>query len=380
MSNYQTALTNFINVSVATPPTGLAAFNVNNVLYMTKEIPVSFTGPYEVFVSPAAVAAAMGSGSESFSAASNIFAQSPNILDGDGVLIIWPMGANDNISSVVLAASQDVFFGGVLFGGYDPADAEITAAAATVQGMGASGPLLFAPRYNVTAVQGGGVLANIQAASQTKTRGLLYTPGALPSRLMAAAYAGRGMSVDFTGSNTTITMQLKNLVNVLPDPGISQTILGQCETAGADVYIATAQNLSKVISTGGNDFFDNQDNLLWLVCALQVAGFNAIATTSTKVPQTEQGMNTLKNALILVLEQAVVNGFIAPGAWNSSEVFGSPVDMRRNILTTGYYIYSQPVNQQSQANRATRVAPTIQIAIKFAGAVQSVNIIVNFNA
>ncbi len=376
MANNIIDLVNFVTVTVATPPTGLADFNVNNLLYITKETPVASVSPYGIYVSPAAVAADWGSGSEAASAANNIFAQSPNILSGGGALIIWPMAANDTIATTIPAASNDIFYGGVLFGGYDPTDAEITAGAAVAQ---TNKKLLFCPRYLTTAVQGGGVLTNIQAASQTYARGLLYTKSALTSRLMAAAYAGRGMSVDFNGSNTTITMQLKNLVNVLPDTGINQTILNQCESAGADVYIQTAQNLSKVISTGGNDFFDNVDNLLWLQYALQVAGFNAIATTSTKLPQTEQGMQTLKNALILVLEQAVTNGFIAPGAWNSSETFGNPDDLRRNILDIGWFIYSQPVNQQSQTQRAARVAPLVQIAIKFAGAIQSVNIIVNVN-
>ncbi len=376
MSNNIIDLVNFVNVTVATPPSGLADFNVNNLLYITKETPIGSVSPYAVYVSPAAVTVDWGSGSEAASAANNIFAQSPNILSGGGALIIWPMGANDTIAGTIPAAANDVFFGGVLFGGYNPSDAEIAAGATVAQ---ANKKLLFCPRYLTTAVQGGGVLANIQAASQTYARGLLYTPGALESRLMAAAYAGRGMSVDFNGSNTTITMQLKDLVNVLPDNGINQTILNQCESAGADVYIQTAQNLAKVVSTGGNDFFDNVDNLLWLQYALQVAAFNALATTSTKVPQTEQGMQTLKNALILVLEQGVVNGFIAPGAWNSSETFGNPVDLRRNILDIGWFIYSQPVNLQSQTQRAARVAPLIQIAIKFAGAIQSVNIVVNVN-
>ncbi len=376
MSNNVIALTNFVNVTVATPPTGLADFNVNNLLLITKDTPVGSVSPYGVYVSPSAVSDDFGSGSETAALANNVFAQSPNILTGQGVLVVWPMGANDTIVTAMSAAIQDVFYGGVIFGGYTPSDAEITAGAAFAQ---TNKRILFCPRSLTTSVQGGGVLANIQAASQTYARGLLYTLGTLEARLMAAAYAGRAMSVNFNGSNTTLTMQLKDLVNVLPDSGINQTILTTCESAGADVFIQTAQNLAKVVSTGGNDYFDNVDNLLWLQYALQVAAFNALATTSTKVPQTEPGIQTIKNALILVLEQAVTNGFVAPGAWNSSETFGNPDDLRRNILDVGWFIYSQPVNQQSQTQRVARVAPLIQIAIKFAGAVQSVNIIVNVN-
>ena len=140
-----------------------------------------------------------------------------------------------------------------------------------------------------------------------------------------------------------------------------------------------AQYVGKVFSSGGNDYFDNVYNLDWFVFSIQVAGFNALATTSTKLPQTEPGMALLKGAYIAVLEQAKSNGFVAPGTWNSAELFGSPADLRRNILNQGYYIYSQPVNQQTQATRVLRQAPLVRIAVKFAGAIQSSQVLVSIN-
>jgi hypothetical protein len=55
------------------------------------------------------------------------------------------------------------------------------------------------------------------------------------------------------------------------------------------------------------------------------------------------------------------------------------VDLIRNIADFGYYIYSQPVSQQLQAQRQNRVAPLVQIGVKFAGAIQSVNGIIFIN-
>jgi hypothetical protein len=118
---------------------------------------------------------------------------------------------------------------------------------------------------------------------------------------------------------------------------------------------------------------------MWLVFALRVAGFNAIATTATKLPQTEPGMAILKGAYQDVLQQAVVNGYVAPGQWNSPELFGNPEDLRANVLNQGWYLYSQPVNQQNQAARAARTAPLCQIAIKLAGAIQTTDVVVNLN-
>ena len=114
--------------------------------------------------------------------------------------------------------------------------------------------------------------------------------------------------------------------------------------------------------------------------ALEVAIFNFLAQSSTKVPQTEPGMNGFKAGLITVMQQFVTNGELAPGAWNSSETFGDPQIFNQNIAQNGYYVYSQPVALQSAAARNARQAPLVQIAAKRAGAIQSANIIVVLNA
>jgi hypothetical protein len=376
MSSTTLSITNFINVSVATPPLGLAQYATNNLLIFTKETSLDGAGnPFSIYLSPAQVATDWGTGSETYAMANLIFSQAPNILAGNGILIVASLGSSELLAAGIARLQPQIFFGGCLWAGYAPPDAEIIGAAAVVQ---ASSTLLFASDSNVAAVAGGGVFTTIQAASQSYTRCLLYTLGAQQARFMAAAYAGRAMSTNFNGSNTCGTMNLKQLVGVLPDTGITQTLLNTCMTVGADVY-TTFGPLPEVFSTGGNTYFDQIYGQMWLQFALLVAGFNALATTATKVPQTEPGMSVLKSAYISVLQQGVINGFIAPGAWNSSNLFGDPVALVRNILQIGWYIYSQPVNQQSQALRVTRAAPLVQIAIKLAGALQSSNVICNIN-
>ena len=86
---------------------------------------------------------------------------------------------------------------------------------------------------------------------------------------------------------------------------------------------------------------------------------------------------SLKNAYELVCSQGVRNGVIGTGLkWNESIPFGNPEDFQRNIEEKGYYIYSIPVAQQSQAEREERIAPVVQIAIKMSGAIHSSNVIV----
>lgn len=383
MSNL--SITNVVTISVSTPPAGLTAYKVNNLAIFTKEVPVngSITAANPgIYRSPTDVGTDWGTASEVFAMANAIFSQSPNILTGDGELIISPMQSGDTLSDVITATFPIAFFGGALWAGYAPDDGEVIAASATCEALRVK---LFASSYltsSLTAVTG--LFAILSASSVPHTRKLLYTRGATAAnaRLMAAGYAGRAQSVNFDGSSTTATMHMKDLATIQGDPNITQATLDRCKVLGVDVYPFIA-GLPKVFSTGpnsANDYFDNVYNLDWLVFSLQVAGFNAIATTGTKLPQTEPGIAVLRGAYIQVLQQAVRNGFIAPGAWNSPELFGNPQDLIRNVLQSGYYIYSQPVNQQSQAAREQRQAPVIQIAVKFAGAVQSTAVIVSINA
>lgn len=224
-----------------------------------------------------------------------------------------------------------------------------------------------------------GIGTTIQQATETKTRILLYTPGLAQANLEKAAYVGRGCSVDFSGSNTASTMMLKTLATITPDLGISLTNYEAAKVAGVDLFVSF-YGVPGVLSTGGNDYFDNQYANLALKFALETAGFNYLAQTNTKVPQTEPGMNGLKAAYAAVMERFVVNGTLAPGEWNSSETFGDPQLFRANITQKGYYIFSTPVAQQSSDSRNLREAPLVQIACKRAGAIQSSDVIVIVNA
>lgn len=377
----------FVSVSVSTPPVGLKSFQVNNLAIFTKETPLVVSGRVTptallpgIYVSPADVLADWGSASEVYQQALAVFSQSPSILDGNGSLVVFPMSSGELLKDVIPLGLVIVYFGGVMWAGYAPEDPEILAASTEVAAL--QGVKLFASSH--LSASNAGFFETIRAATQTHTRCFLYIVGGTPlaARLAMAAYAGRALSVDFEGVNTTATMHGKTLIGVTPDTGITSSILAESKVSGADVYPSVgggAQYLGKVFSTGSNDYFDNVYNLDWLVSSLQVAGFNTLTQVGTKLPQTETGMAILRGAYITVLQQAVANTFVAPGEWNSSELFGVPADLRRNILNVGWYIYSQPVNQQSQAARAARQAPLVQIAIKFAGAIQSSNVVVSVN-
>ena len=280
----------------------------------------------------------------------------------------------ETLAQAIARTQAYVYYVGVISTSYG-ANTTWASLAAVVQGY--QNIILFLPSNNIADIQG--VFTTIQQSTDYNTRCLFYSNSAsLQARLFAAAYASRLLSVDASGSNTTITMNLQQLETIASDTGITQNLVNLCQTAGVDIYPSTA-GYPGVYSNGANKYADEVWNIVAFVASLEVAGFNALATVGTKVPQTEPGVSTLKNAYKQVCQQFVSNGYIAPGAWTSAEIIGVQADLISNIAQYGYYIFSQPVNQQSTADRALRKAPVISIAIKEAGAIQSsiVNIYIN---
>ena len=219
---------------------------------------------------------------------------------------------------------------------------------------------------------------DIKEAGLKKTRCLFYGGTETEAKVMMASYASKAMSTIFEASLTTQTMHLKPLTGVLPDPIMTETLLSKCKLAGVDSYISI-EGVACVFSTGENGFFDEVFNELWFVNAIQVAGFNYLRQTNTKIPQTEVGMDGLKNAYKQVCVRGVNNGFIAAGSWTLPDTFGNPDTFKRNIENSGFYVYSTPVAQQTQADREARKAPLVQIAIKTAGAIHSTNVMIYVN-
>ncbi len=488
MSTSVLPVSNVINVTVANTPSGLLTPNVNSLALFTNESPNN-NNVYGIYQSATAVATDYGTNSVTAAMANAIFAQAPNILAGDGQLVIIPMQAavsategdfvtadisanvanfaavtngdltvtvngtavnlkNLNFSaastlagiatvlqnaltdvevtagataltfkSKKVGASSTVALSTYAGGGTDLTGATLlnSSAGTATGGANSSGETIdecivrtsgavqyFGIITNLnledtaitaaaTAVQAldniflhhcsslgqdiAGIVTTISAATDTKTRMLAYGTNQADANLFKAAYAGRAFSTNFSGSNTAGTMNLQPLSTITPDPFMTQTIFTAAQTAGADLYVSIA-GVACVISSGGNDYFDNIYMNAALKFDLETAGFDFLRQTITKVPQTEQGMNGLKSAYAKVMKQYVTNGSIAPGTWNSSLTFGNQQTFLNNISQAGYYIYSLPITSQSETDRTARKAPLVQIAGKRAGAFQSSDVLV----
>lgn len=483
----QLAISNIIEISVSQSNLGVNAYNTSNLGLFTDETPADTFGTagFKAYVDPVSVATDFGTSSKTSQMATAVFAQQPNILAGNGQLIVillhtatetlalsgvpasgaFTIEYNGNTTtSLPYTSTADqiqsalqllpgltgvtvtgslaselvtVSMGGVY--GAAPSmftiptntlmtsapaaititvatptagetigaaitrtstlvqyfgmivdetitqigNTDVLAAAAIVQAMN---KIAFWVSYTESDIQPSGTISEFATGSLSQSRGLYYGDNTVVSGyvglnalLMMSAYASRGLSVNFSGSNTTTTMNLKTLATIQPDPTMSQTIFNEANTSGADIY-PSIQGDSAIISNGANSFFDQVYNQRWFVGALQVAGYNYLAQTSTKVPQTEQGMDGLKGAYAGVCLQGITNGYLAPGTWTSPTTFGNQALLLANISQQGFYIYSQPIAQQLQTARAARQAPLVQIAVKEAGAIQTSSVIVYVNA
>lgn len=389
MPNYQIPINYVVSATALTPAKGLEPLKLSTILILTDEVPANdITGSYMIARSASAIAQQWGTETEVAQQAQVIFSQQPNVLANDGYVIVAPFNntpaegdepaVQETYSAAITRLASEIYFEGILTT-RTITDEEAEATSNLVQSM--NNRILMLPASSVNALTAEtGLFAKVN--SNTKTKCLLYTLGeneetaALNARLFAAAYLSRGFAVNYSGSDTTITMNLKDLIGIQADTNISETILNQCVSLGVDCF-PSIEGLAKVVSNKqGGMYFDQVANQIWFINAIQRAVFNVLAQTQTKIPQTEAGMEKLTKAIRNVCNQSVTNGYIAPGTWNSTDTFGNYEDFYRNIEEFGYYIYHQPVSEQAQSEREERKAPLYQIAAKEAGAVHSANIII----
>jgi hypothetical protein len=190
------------------------------------------------------------------------------------------------------------------------------------------------------------------------------------------SFLARAFVVDFNGSNTTLTMMYKQEPLIVAE-NLTSTQASTLKTKRCNVYAAYS-NGAFIVQYGmmsGPVWFDEQHGLDWLVNAIETDVFNLFYNNTTKIPQTNSGVNQVLATIAKTIDGAVRNGFVAAGVWDA-DGFGQIE--RGDYLDSGYYLFSPPINDQSSAERTARTI-TIQAAIKLAGAIQQCAITLNVN-
>jgi hypothetical protein len=196
----------------------------------------------------------------------------------------------------------------------------------------------------------------------------------------AASLAARMLSIDYSGSNTVTQAMYQQEPGVKPD-ALNSNQLAVLLSKNCNGFLAY-NNGASIIQPGicsNGQFIDTVIGADALSLAIQTAVFNLLLTTH--IPQTDAGMHQVKVTIEQVLTQFVNNGYIAPGVW-TGPLFGNlqnNPDGTPPNLSKGYYVFQPPVASQSAGQRAQRLSVPFQIAVKLAGAVQSVSVAITLN-
>jgi len=124
------------------------------------------------------------------------------------------------------------------------------------------------------------------------------------------------------------------------------------------------------------DFADVVAGTDWLALTIQTSLYNLLYTSPTKIPQNDVGANLMVTTIEAVCSQAVNNGLLAAGVWNSSG-FGRLA--QGDFLPKGFYVYAPRVADQNPVDRAARKSVPIQVAAKLAGAVHDISVSITAN-
>lgn len=194
-----------------------------------------------------------------------------------------------------------------------------------------------------------------------------------------ASAAARLLSVDYDGNNTTITLAYKQEPGIVAEQ-ISQSQLNNLRAKNANVFIAvnndTAIFWPGIMIGNGDIWADIMTDLDDLAITMQTDLYNVLYTSTTKIPQTDAGMHTLKTVIESACVRSVNNGTLGPGTWNAGG-FGTLKQF--DFLPKGFYVYQPPIALQTQADRAARLSVPFQVAAKLAGAVHDVVVSINAN-
>jgi len=198
-------------------------------------------------------------------------------------------------------------------------------------------------------------------------RRTITTFSSFPNQYPSASVAGRAFTVNFSQTNSTITLKFKQL------PGITVENLTQNGKAVLD-----DKNINALIDVGNNfmyaesfmsngSFFDELHGTDWLVNAVQTNVFGYLLTRTTKVPYTDKGVAALEQQVIRALDEAVNNGLIAPGE-TIDGIF----------LPRGYVTTTIPVGEINQSDKEARNYSGLSAVVIGAGAIHGAQINITF--
>ncbi|WP_413742492.1 DUF3383 family protein [Sodalis sp. RH15] len=372
-------VSNVVNVDIIMSPTAASGRNFGALLILGTSTVIPITERLRLYAGIDDIGTDFGVSSPEYEAASIFFSQSPNptqvyIGRWAKTLATGETGTAETLAAAVNACLEYTnWYGLAVADDADLVDGDVISVAAAIEASSLSH--IFAvttgDAMTLSATSSADLAAKLKAASYSRT----FVQYSTSSKYAALSAFGRAFTVDFTGSNTTITLKFKT------EPGVTYETLTLSQAAAVDgknanVYVYYA-NDTAILQQGvmaNGDFFDERQGLDWLQNYVQTNLYNLLYTSTTKIPQTDAGVTRLLTNVEASMDQSVTNGLVAPGVWNGGDI-GQLV--AGDTLTKGYYVYAAPIADQAQSDREARMAPLIQVACKLAGAVHYADVQIN---
>lgn len=372
-------VSNVVNVDVIIGPRAATGRNFGSLLILGTSTVIPVKERLRLYSSKEDIGSDFGVDSPEYEAATVYFSQSPRPKEvyvgrWAKALATGEAGAAEKLMDAVNAVmGYTNWYGLGIADKEDIADDDWLKVAAAVEASGVSRILAITTSdpATVDATSTGDLAYKLKAAKYGRT----FVQYSSSSKYAALSAFGRAFTVNFNGSNTTITLKFKQ------EPGITYETLTADQAAALDARNCNVfvyyQNDTAILQQGvmsSGDFFDERHGLDWLQNYVQTNLYNLLYTSTTKVPQTDAGVTRLLSNVEQSMDQSVTNGLVAAGVWN-----GGPIGQldSGDTLTKGYYVYAQPISEQAQADREARKAPVIQVACKLAGAVHFAGVQIN---
>ena len=362
-----------VNVTVDISPQAAARRGFGTLLIIGNSSVISTTERVRTYNSIEGVLADFANTTEEYKAALLYFSQSPRPTT---LMIGRIQNPETPLQAVQACADKSSAWYGVTFAlATPPTDAQYIAVADYIEAssvrrvLGIGTTSADVPNSAITSD-----IASVMKGKGNRRTFIVYSSTAAYA---PASVFGRMLTTNFAANNSTITLMWKRLPTITAET-LTATQADTLKTKRCNV-LAAYNNDTAILQHGvmsGTVYIDEIHGLDWLQDAIQNNVWNLLYTRATKVPQTDAGQTDLIGSVTQALNDSVNNGLVAPGQWN-----GDPIGQLStgDYLPTGYYVYSQPMAQQAQSDREQREAPPIQVAVKLAGAVHTVDVLVTVN-
>ena len=180
---------------------------------------------------------------------------------------------------------------------------------------------------------------------------------------IAISAISRLFVVNFSGTNTTITLKFKTLPTITADDlNSNDAAVISGKNCNYYAFFGDSDMIAEGVQADGS-FTDSVHGVDWLQNAIETNVFGRLYVDPTKVPLTDKGVQQLVEEVRKALDEGVTNGLIAPGTTGAGA-----------FLAQGYVVTVGKVADLSASDKAARKGPLIQFTAIGAGAIHSIEV------